>query len=229
MSKVRIVIPVLPCDVTNYVNAVESNGGEAVVKNSSYGFEVEKYDGLLLPGGIDIDPRCYGCANLACGTINSALDDLQETFLRSFVEAGKPVLGICRGHQLVNVYFGGDLIQDIPSRKKHSRDIPVGTDKYHEAEVRGDSSWLKPFYGDRFHINSSHHQASGKLGEGLVVDLYSSVGDEVVEAAHHEKLPIWTTQWHPERCRASVEHPDVVDGYKVFGFFLGKVKELKGV
>lgn len=227
MDTVKIVIPALPCDLTNYVNAVEASGGEAIVKHCCENFDIKDLDGLLLPGGIDIDPVWYGCINKSCGEIDDELDKLQEKYLQAFVEAKKPVLGICRGHQLVNVFFGGKLIQDIPTKQCHARDILSGPDKFHAAEICGEDSWFKPIYGEKFEINSSHHQASEILGEGLIVDLLSASGDNIIEGTHHRTLPIWTTQWHPERCRASAKHPLVVDGYKIFDFFLDKVRHYR--
>ena len=226
MDTVKIVIPALPCDLTNYVNAIEAQGAEAAVKHCCQDFDINDFDGLILPGGIDIDPIWYGCINKSCGEINDELDKLQERYLKAFVEAKKPVLGICRGHQLVNVFFGGKLNQDISTKKYHARDILSGPDKFHIAEISGEDSWFKPIYGDKFEINSSHHQASEVLGEDLIVDLYSATGDRVIEGTHHRTLPIWTTQWHPERCRASKMHPDVVDGYKVLEFYIDKVREI---
>ena len=224
MRAIRIVIPVLPCNIDHYIDAMRALGAEPLVRTDAEGLDAGSFDGLLLPGGGDIDPACYGCENRACMMVSDALDDLQSAYLDAAVRAGKPVFGICRGHQLVNVYFGGTLIQDVGTARVHARDVLTGPDKRHEAAVSGPDSYLRPLYGDRFRINSSHHQAVDRLGEGMTADLYS-VGDHLIEAAHHRTKPVWTVQWHPERCFPSEEEPDLVDGRTVLRFFLDRVRE----
>ncbi len=227
MNPIRIAVPATTMVVDNYVRAIEAQGAVPLVKHSIEELDVNEFDALLLPGGGDINPARYGQEPDGCGTLEDALDDLQFAFIDAAVKAGKPILGICRGCQLTNVYFGGTLIQDIATSKKHARDnLLTGPDKHHDAIVTGTDSYLYPIYGEKFRINSSHHQVLDRLGEGIIVDLYSTDEDHLIEAAHHKTLPIWMTQWHPERCRPTDEQPDEVDGYKVFEFFISKIRSL---
>ena len=140
----------------------------------------------------------------------------------AFVAARKPILGICRGQQFINVYFGGSLIQDLPAKALHARGMEEETDKFHEAVI-ADGSYLEPIYGERFVINSAHHQAVNRVGNGLMVDLYSAE-EGIVEAMHHRELPIWSVQWHPERCNPAHGAPkEAVDGDRIFAFFKAKL------
>ena len=227
MSVIKIVIPVLDAPIDNYKKAVLAQGAEPVVKHDAENINTDEYDALLLPGGGDIDPVRYHEKNTACGPINDDLDCLQLAWLDAFVKAKKPILGICRGHQLINVYFGGTLIQDVPHSERHKRIEGTTIDERHDAVVSCEKSWLCQIFGEKFRINSAHHQAVDTQAECMETDLYSTgdAGDHLIEAAHHETLPIWTLQWHPERCRPTADRPDVVDGYEVFEFFINKVKE----
>jgi putative glutamine amidotransferase len=179
-------------------------------------FRVENYDGLLIPGGGDINPIRYGQKLNGSYMILDALDDLQFDMLDAFVKAQKPVLGICRGHQIINVYFGGTLIQHLATSIRHFplKDEP---DKIHDA-VAMKGSWLEKLYGAAFTHNSSHHQAVDKPGDGIVIDSWSAA-DGVVEAYHHAELPVFAVQWHPERMCLAHARTDTVDGMKVFDFF----------
>ena len=175
-----------------------------------------EYDGLLMPGGTDIDPARYHRPNTASEDIDPALDARQFAALDAFVRADKPVMGICRGHQLINVYFGGTLIQDLPSATIHSRcDEPW--DKAH-GSVAVPGGWMEALYGPAFPVNSAHHQAVERVGRGLIVDQRSE--DGVIEALRHETLPLFCVQWHPERMCLERVRADTVDGSIVLRYFL---------
>ena len=229
---IKIAVPVLGQDTTNYIQAVKEAEMTPIlisVKNSlpegrypEYldlaEFHVEDFDGLLLPGGVDINPARYGQENTASEDINDALDELQLTVLDAFVKARKPVLGICKGHQLINVYFGGTLIQDIPTAPAHSR-MGSDVDKRHFVEA-GQDSWIAAVYGKRVFTNSSHHQAIGRLGNGLVIAAVCP-DDQVPEAIIHETIPVFGVQWHPERMCLKYADAELADGLRIFRFFRG--------
>lgn len=217
MSSLKIAIPVLPgANIANYLNALSRLGAEGVVTD---GKSAEGYAGLLLPGGWDADPTLYGQKNVACQHVNRALDDMQLRAMDVFLSVGKPVLGICRGHQMIAVYFGGSLIQDLPTAGDHSRDEGSPEDKVHLTTAEKDS-FLERLYGERFAVNSSHHQGVDAPGKGMRIIQRS--GDGVVEGIEHEKLPVWGVQWHPERMCFDHARTDIVDGSIVIRMFLNE-------
>ena len=181
----------------------------------------ERYDGLLLPGGWDVDPARYGADNTASHGVDPALDATQFGALDAFVKAGKPILGICRGHQIVNVYFGGTLIQHLPQSPTHSRGSGE-PDKAHDTTAAS-GSILYQLYGETFPVNSSHHQGVDRLGAELRVTQRSL--DGVIEGMEHERLPLFTVQWHPERMCFNHARPDTVDGGILLRYFLKLCRE----
>lgn len=216
MNTLRIAVPALPwSDVANYLNALKHLGAKGAV---IYGIgDVSSYDGLLIPGGWDADPALYGQENRACEGVNRELDELQMRALEAFTQARKPIFGICRGLQMINIFFGGTLIQHIPTAGDHTRDREHDRDRAHMTHA-APGSFLAELYGERFVSNSSHHQAVGQLGEGLEAVQWSE--DGVVEGLRHRTLPVWGVQWHPERMCFEHARPDTVDGSKVIEMFL---------
>ncbi len=219
-----IAIPIPPgTRYQNYFDAVHGLGAEGVAVTDA-GVDAAAFDGLLLPGGVDVDPARYGQENTACEEIDAALDVVQFSALDAFVRMKKPVFGVCRGHQIINVYFGGTLIQDLPQSPRHKWDEVTDEDRVHGSEaVPG--SWLEPIYGLSFPVNSAHHQAADRVGEGLIVDQYSD--DGIVEAMHHAALPVYSVQWHPERMCFAHARADTVDGSGVLRFFIDLCGEVK--
>ncbi len=231
--QIRIAVPEIGQNMRNYVNALKGVGAEPVIVSvrrehtektaqQEYldfsEFRAENYDGMLLPGGGDIEPRRYGQENNGSVYIDPALDTLQLCALDACVKNGVPVMGICRGHQLINVYFGGDLIQNIPTASQHAiyrLDQPDQRNVSHANH----GSWIAQLYGTTFAHNSAHHQAVDRPGKGLVVDARCQE-DGVVEAMHHESLPVISVQWHPERMCFDLSRPDTVDGSEVLQYFL---------
>ena len=179
----------------------------------------EKYAGLVLAGGGDMDPAFFGQANRASRDIDRARDEAELALLDWFLSRGKPVLGICRGHQAANVWAGGDLIQDLGEELVpcHQGEI----DLVHPVETE-EGSLLRRLYGREFCVNSRHHQGVGRLGKGLRVTALSAGG--VIEAMEHGSLPLITVQFHPERMTGALARPDTVDGSAVFREFIRMCK-----
>lgn len=202
----------------NYFNTLSALGARGVPEGGDV--DLEACDGLLLPGGWDLNPSLYGQENNACEGVDDALDALQYAALDAFVKAKKPVFGICRGQQLINVYFGGTLIQHLPQAEAHSR-FGQPQDKVHGTRAEPESI-LRRLYCERFPVNSSHHQAVDTLGEGLRVTQYAD--DGVIEGLEHPSLPLFAVQWHPERMCLERARGDTVDGAGVFRWFLGMCK-----
>ena len=214
---IRIALPELEPDMDNYVAAISAAGMEPVlIRSLEQTAGMPETAGLILPGGVDIDPARYGMANEGSVGISRELDELQFTLLDAFVRAKKPVFGICRGHQLINVYFGGTLIQHIPTARDHAHKL--GEPDRRNVSRNEAGSWIADVYGAEFAHNSSHHQAVDHPGEGLVVDSRCAA-DGVVEAMHHERLPVWSVQWHPERMCLAKARDDMVSGLPVLTYF----------
>ena len=169
----------------NYRRAVEAAGGTV-----RFGGTPEGCDALLLPGGGDMEPWRYGQSNTASRGLEPERDTAELMLLERFTAAGKPVLGICRGIQVINVFFGGTLCQDLPG---HS--AVDGHDSFHT--VRTARSPLLAVCGPLCRVNSAHHQAADAPGRGLRAVQWAE--DGAVEAVCHDCLPVWGVQWHPER------------------------------
>ena len=212
MEKMRILLSG-NTKLPYYIDAVTAAGAVAV---AGYLPEVDtSYDGLILCGGNDVDPKYYG--EPVDGSVNIDLprDETEFALLDAYVKAGKPVLGICRGHQLINIYFGGSLYQDIPEADLHTCRLDYYC-THSVTTVKG--SLLEKLYGTEFTVNSSHHQALKELGEGLVGTAFWN--GQYHEAFEHASLPIIGVQWHPERMCCSQKREDTVDGLKIFKAFL---------
>ena len=202
-----------------YMEAVQLAGGNPeFVYCPTYD---EKYDGLILCGGADVDPARYG--QLMNGSIDPDLerDAAEFTLIEAFVKAGKPIFGICRGCQILNVDFGGTLYQDIPTKARH-RISPKLPYPVHDVVV--DDPLLEGLYGKEFSVNSCHHQAVDRLGEGLKLTAYCPE-DRVVEAFTHERLPVFAVQWHPEKLTGNWLREDAVNGIGLMEHFIRLCKE----
>ena len=174
----------------NYRRAVERAGGEVRFGGSPSGCS-----GLLLPGGGDLEPWRYGQENTASRGLEPERDAAELALLELFTVRRLPVLGICRGLQTVNVFFGGTLCQDIPGHAAQN-----GADRLHR--IRTSPSPLRGLCGETCVVNSAHHQAADRLGAGLEAVQWTA--DGVVEALCHQTLPVWAVQWHPERLEGAV-------------------------
>lgn len=153
-------------------------------------------DGLLLPGGGDMDPKFYGQARIpACGEPNPLRDAAEPLLLRTFLATDKPVLGICRGIQVMNAVLGGDLYQDI----KPFEHLPHNGHwaKVHTVTVRRGTLLSRILGQDTVLVNSQHHQAVDRVAPGFTLAALSE--DGIVEAIEKPDAGFCLgVQWHPE-------------------------------
>ena len=153
-------------------------------------------DGLLLPGGGDMDPKFYGQERIpACGEPNLLRDTAEPPLLRAFLAADKPVLAICRGIQVMNVVLGGDLYQDIKPFAHVPHNDHWG--KVHTVTVRRGTLLSHILGQDTVLVNSQHHQAVDHIAPGLTLAALSE--DGIVEAIEKPDARFCLgVQWHPE-------------------------------
>jgi putative glutamine amidotransferase len=190
----------------DYVRSVEQAGGVPVVlppvRPGDVPALLDRLDGILLSGGVDVDPVLYGQApHPKLGRVNRRRDDFELELTREALRRDQPILAICRGHQVLNVAIGGTLVQDIPSLVEGvvAHDAPgPRRRRSHCVEVTA-SSRLREILGEgTLFVNSLHHQAVDRIGEGLVVSARSPE-DGIVEGL---EMPgrrfVVAVQWHPE-------------------------------
>lgn len=165
--------------------------------------EACKCDGLLLSGGEDVDPAFYGqTPTEKCGKIFRYRDETEMKILEAFLATGKPILGICRGEQLMNVYFGGTLHQDIGhiAACRHSDWFRKNRGN-HTVTVTSGSRLAAVMGTESFKANSLHHQAADVPAPVLAVSAVSE--DGIIEALEHPEHPFCIgVQWHPEHMGA---------------------------
>lgn len=191
---------------------------------------VRALDGLVLQGGADVSPTTYGESPLRPEWDGDRIRDAYELgLLRAFMAAGKPVLGICRGLQLVNVACGGTLYQDIAAQRGHGRhyDAEAYDQHFHEVELVA-GTVLAAAYPQRTRgrVNSIHHQAVKDLASGFTVEAVS-VSDGIVEAIRwNGPSYLAGVQWHPEFHDPG--DASVLSGEPILDAFLTAVERAKG-
>lgn len=176
----------------NYCRALDDAGMRCVVSDCVA--ELSAYHALLLPGGGDFQ--------------NNTLPASEREVIAAFIRLGRPIFGICRGMQALNLYFGGTLYDYVP---RHQRS---GSDILHKTYARG---MLAQLLGSTPVVNSNHHQAVARLGRELTVCQWAP--DGVVEGVFHRRLPVLGVQWHPERQSFALRRGDAADAAPIWRWF----------
>lgn len=219
-----------------YVAALEQLGLTSVLITPAHSPRsvkalIEQCHGLVLTGGEDVDPSRYGEDPLPeLGMVNPARDEMEMTALGLALEHRIPVLGICRGCQVLNVYFGGTLYQDLdtqrPGELRHRQSEPWGL-RTHHVTVEPDSRLSRLLELEEMLINSYHHQAIKDVAPGLVV--VAKAADGLIEAVESTSGEwIIGVQWHPERHEATAPETDP-DRMLFEGFRMAVVERLESV
>ena len=185
--------------------------------------DLELADALILPGsGQDMNPKLWGEEDHGSNDINDELDRVQWKLMDRALERGKPILGICRGMQFINVYFGGSLIQELPCSGSHKAGTP---ERYHDV-FHLPGTFMADLYGESSEVNTRHHQGIGRIGENLqVVSVWNDGEDSVVEAIACEARFILGLQWHPEKMFLHGNERQRGDAEKLLRWFLGQGEE----
>ncbi|HOZ46074.1 MAG TPA: gamma-glutamyl-gamma-aminobutyrate hydrolase family protein [Candidatus Hydrogenedentes bacterium] len=198
-----------------YTQAIEANGGAVVIIPQTENSEAAQsrlplLDGVLIPGGIDVDPKFYHeTPHEHLEKTDADLDALEFAALAYARARELPVLGICRGHQLLNVYYGGSLVQDIPSQHRSAhlvvhrrpKDSEAGQGTPQHSIAIADGTLLRELLGmDTMMVNTYHHQAVKDLAPGLKASARSE--DGIIEAIEaFGPVFMLGVQFHPEKMR----------------------------
>ncbi len=183
-----------PCE-----EALRAAGIEPLVLSPAEAEEIDGFDGLVLMGGSDVNPSRYGeAAHAMTQPPDDLRDEIESLLISDAIERDVPVLAICRGLQMLNVALGGSLIQHLDDSLGHrvrggDRSRPV-----HDAEIVPGTR-LAAILGEPLTVavNSRHHQAAGRLGDGLVIS--ARANDGTIEGLERpDKRFVVAVQWHPE-------------------------------
>lgn len=191
-----------------YLKAIRAAGGIPVIlppelEEPELIRLIDTFDGVLFTGGPDVHPFYFGEETLAhCGNVSVKRDTLELALLRLAMAAGKPILGICRGVQLLNIGLGGDIYQDIPSQ--FHEEIPIAHSQPFYYDIPAHTVSVEPgtllagiVQTTILKVNSMHHQAVRTPAPGLVASGYGPNG--LIEAIEKPDYPyLLGVQWHPE-------------------------------
>ncbi|MBP9839182.1 MAG: gamma-glutamyl-gamma-aminobutyrate hydrolase family protein [Proteobacteria bacterium] len=202
---------------TSYFQAVVDAGGLPIslppLQSIESSYELfQLCSGIIIPGGVDVDPNLYHEEKIPqCGKVDPKLDSLELRLVKWCLEERKPLLGICRGIQILNVALGGSLYQDLPTQFPtahfHKQYLQEGSKRVHDLEVKTNSKLFKILNaGNLIPVNSTHHQAIKTLGRGLIAVGHST--DGLIEAVEMEQQDsfVMGIQAHPELL-TSEEYP----------------------
>lgn len=208
-----------------YVFAVIKAGGIPLLIPPQEPFSLANLlDGLIIPGGNDPDPSYFNeMPHPLTRIVPKNRSDFELSLIESLIKKGKPILGICYGMQLINIFFGGSLYQDIQTQAGDSIDHKDD----HTVLIRDNPFWG----GGSFLVNSSHHQAVRDIGKGL--DVLAVAPDGIVEGLYMRGYPFMVgIQWHPERPlkKGGSPHAERYDrlSEEMFKSMIDKVREEHG-
>jgi len=210
-----------------YYEAIINSGGIPVLlpnveNKSDIGMFFGSIDGLLVTGGADMHPRYFGQApHKKLSATTEARDRFEIEIIKMALQEDMPILGICRGHQVLNVALGGDLHQDLSCvggrTLQHSDSRQTGK-VFHDVRIDGDSILHEIIRKKIIGVNSSHHQVVNRPGRGLLAVAFAP--DGMIEGLEHADLDfVVGIQWHPERIYSRFHSK------RIFDYFVKKASE----
>ncbi len=204
----------------DYIYAIEAAGAICDYIHCPNNIDINVYDAFILSGGEeDVSPIRYGKQLTYATSISDERDECEFRLYNDFKKAGKPILGICRGMQLINVAQGGTLYQDLPIEHNTSHFSGDYENDMIHPSIASKSGFIGKIFKDRFNINSIHHQGICDLGKDLVIEQYA-VEDGLPEAIRHTGYKIFAVQWHPERMCQKRLRTDTPDSLPLFQAFV---------
>lgn len=186
----------------DYIDCIHQSGGCAVLLPSvmdDIEQQLDLVDGIILSGGSDVDPLLYGKEpSPYCGYVRADIDRYDQALILSAAERSIPVLGICRGMQMINVAFGGTLVQDICHEKQNCFQHMQDRDRMDPQHwiTAEPGSFLSASFERRSLVNSFHHQAVDEMADGFIITAVSD--DGIIEAMEKEEGNVFGVQFHPE-------------------------------
>ncbi len=186
------------------INVIELKAGETSLE------ELKRCDGIILSGGADVHPSYYNkpqyIEQFKLHDFDKERDEFELAILNKVTKTNLPLLGICRGLQIANVFFKGSLIPDLPSNGKNGHSsLHNKKDTVHSVQLFKDSRMFEMIGEEKGIINSHHHQAADSIGEGLKVTAFADDGTiEGIERDENSRSKFFfLVQWHPERMDVS--------------------------
>lgn len=215
-SKLAIGITATEAKYHNYPTWITEDHADIEIVALSASWQnqdiLKKCSGLILSGGVDVDPFFYNGAMTYPNQPNEWLrerDLFEMDLLKTALALSMPVLGICRGLQLVNVTLGGTLVQDIEATGKQNHRAMNGVDYYHPVSLQSNSLLAKITQTTKGTVNSAHHQAIGQVASLLQINAFAEEniieGLEWIDPVH--RSPLLCVQWHPERIEDKQTNP----------------------
>lgn len=180
-----------PAVLVNYNRAVNDSGAECVISENVA--DAKRCDALLLAGGGDVSPCLYKTARTNCKAVSLKRDISELYLIALFLHRKAPIMGVCRGLQILNVFFDGTLNQSILHEEIHYAKNKDVTHKITDSK----KGFMRELFGENLIVNSAHRQSVNKLGKGLIICAKSN--DNVIEAFEHKDEKVIAVQFHPER------------------------------
>jgi putative glutamine amidotransferase len=212
----RVLIPYRhPKKLKAYEDALRAAGLDPLPVYTDAPISLNGVAGLLLMGGTDVNPKLYGQERQPeTEQPDEERDRIELETIHEALEKDLPILAICRGLQILNVYHGGTLIQHLPSAARHDSEDPNTAAPAHEVAIQPDTLLANIADARTWRVNSRHHQAADKVGAGLQISA-RDVHDRTIEGLERrDKRFVLAVQWHPED--QFREHPEQLKLFERF-------------